>query len=87
VQRGHQQALETFPSFMALSLVGGLRHPALTTLAGAAWIIGRMKWAEGYAEGGPEARYGSQWSRFIWYSLICTIVLSGSTSLGIAGVL
>ena len=66
VQRGHQQALETLPSFLLLSLVGGLRHPILTALAGVAWIVGRLRWAELYAKHGPEGRYGSFWSRFIW---------------------
>lgn len=34
VQRGHQQALETYTAYVALSLVGGIRFPVTTTLAG-----------------------------------------------------
>ena len=64
-----------------------MRHPVLTTLAGAAWIVARLKWAELYAEGGPEARYNSKLSAFIWYSLICNMVTSLSTGAAIAGVL
>ena len=45
VQRGHQQALETYGSFVALSLVGGVRHPLLTTAAGLVWTTARMKCA------------------------------------------
>lgn len=64
-----------------------MRHPVLVTLAGATWIAARLKWAELYAAGGPEARYNSKVSAFIWYSLIATMVTSLSTSLAIAGVL
>ena len=55
VQRGHQQALETYPQFLALSLIGGVQHPLLTTAAGAAWIAARLQWAKDYAEHGPGA--------------------------------
>jgi hypothetical protein len=40
-------ALETFPSFVALSLVGGLRFPILTAAGGLLWCVARLKWAEG----------------------------------------
>ena len=81
------QALETFPSFLAVSLLGGLRHPYLVTLAGAAWIAGRLRWAACYAAGGPAARYGSVWSRFIWYGLVVNAAAAVSFALGLAGVL
>merc|ERR1719324_1609525 len=32
VQRGHQQALETYPQILVCSLVGGIRHPILTSI-------------------------------------------------------
>lgn len=69
IQRGHQQALETFPMFLILSLIGGLRHPLLTAAAGVAFILGRKQWAASYASDGPAGRYNGQWTRFIWYSL------------------
>lgn len=43
VQRGHQQALETYPMFLALSIIGGIKHPICTALAGLLWIQGRKK--------------------------------------------
>ena len=79
------QALETFPSFLAVSLLGGVRHPYLVTLAGAAWIAGRLRWADCYAAGGPEARYSSRWSRFIWYGLVVNAAAAVSFALGLAG--
>merc|ERR1719369_1166068 len=33
LQRGHQQALETFPSVLVCSMIGGLRHPILTSMS------------------------------------------------------
>ena len=81
------QALETFPTFLAVSLLGGVRHPYLVTLSGAAWIVGRLRWAACYAAGGPEARYGSGWSRFIWSGLVANAAAAVSFALGLAGVL
>ena len=86
VQRGHQQALETFTSYVALSLVGGLRHPYAVATMGLFWIIGRLRWATCYAQGGPEARYGSAFSLFIWVSLFVSLAATGSFALGLAGV-
>lgn len=80
IQRGHQQALETYTSFVVCSLVGGVSHPYFVAAAGVAWMVGRWKWAEGYATGDTAARYGSFWSRFIWYSLLGVMTASMSTA-------
>mmetsp|Transcript_5516 Transcript_5516/g.15213 ORF Transcript_5516/g.15213 Transcript_5516/m.15213 type:complete len:182 (-) Transcript_5516:133-678(-) len=80
IQRGHQQALETYTSFVVLSLLGGATHPFFVTAAGIAWIVGRWKWAEGYATGDPTARYTSMWSRFVWYSLLGVATAAMSTA-------
>ncbi len=44
VQRGHSQALETLGMFLALSLLGGVRHPYFVAASGFAWILGRLNW-------------------------------------------
>ena len=80
-----RQALETFPSFLALSLLGGARHPLVVTAAGVAWIAARLQWAKCYAEGGPANRYSSKWSAFVWYSLLGAAVASLSFAGGVAG--
>eukprot|EP00294_Goniomonas_avonlea_P014455 CAMPEP_0114563908 /NCGR_PEP_ID=MMETSP0114-20121206/13396_1 /TAXON_ID=31324 /ORGANISM="Goniomonas sp, Strain m" /LENGTH=175 /DNA_ID=CAMNT_0001749857 /DNA_START=9 /DNA_END=533 /DNA_ORIENTATION=- len=69
IQRGHQHALETYPSFIVLSLVGGLRFPVVTMLGGLVWMIARVKWAQGYATGNPSERYSSPWGKHIWTSI------------------
>jgi glutathione S-transferase len=86
VQRGHQQALETFGAYVTLSLVGGLRHPFAVSIMGVFWIIGRLRWATCYAQGGPEARYGSLFSIFIWLSLFGSLAATMSFAGGLAGV-
>lgn len=43
VQRGHQQALETYPMFLVLSIIGGIKHPVTTALAGVLWIHARRE--------------------------------------------
>lgn len=80
VQRGHQQALETYTSFVACSLIGGVTHPYFVTAAGVAWIIGRWQWAAGYSTGDPKARYASFWSRFVWFSLLGVMTAAMSTA-------
>ena len=57
MQRGHQQALELLPQFMALSLVGAIRFPIACAIGGILFNIGRLGYAEGYATGDPAARY------------------------------
>jgi len=81
-----QQALETFPSYVAMSLVGGLRHPYAVAIMGVFWAIGRLRWATCYAEGGPEKRYGSPFAIFIWASLFVSLAATSSFALGLAGV-
>ena len=85
IQRGHQQALETYPSFVACSLAGGLSYPLVTAAAGAVWIVARMKWAAAYAEHGADGRYASAWSRFIWHSLLCVFATAGATGCTLLG--
>jgi hypothetical protein len=60
-------------------------HPS-PARAGVAWIVGRLRWAACYAEGGAGARYNSVWSKFIWYSLIACACATASFALGLLGV-
>ena len=70
VQRGHQQALETYPMFLALSLISGLRFPIITALNGLLYAVARSRWAEHYSELGAEHRYGSWLAKQVWTPLI-----------------
>jgi glutathione S-transferase len=81
VQRGHQQALETYPQFLALSLCGGYRFPLLTTFLGLLWMYSRNKWAQGYASGNPDSRYQHWASKGIWISLLFGSLATFGTAL------
>mmetsp|Transcript_15364 Transcript_15364/g.29730 ORF Transcript_15364/g.29730 Transcript_15364/m.29730 type:complete len:200 (-) Transcript_15364:73-672(-) len=79
IQRGHQHAMETYPQMLVCSLVGGLKHPILTSMAQLAWMIARFKFAGGYASGDPQKRMSSKWAGHIWTSLFLVQTLAAST--------
>ena len=83
VQRGHQQALETYPQFLALSLCGGYCFPLLTAAMGLLWMYARSKWAEGYASGDPASRYDHWSSKGIWLALLLMSMTTVGTALTI----
>ena len=56
VQRGHQNTLETLPSFLSFLAVAGARYPGAAALAGAAFLLGRVFYFKGYASGDPKKR-------------------------------
>ena len=70
IQRGHQQALETFPTILASSLIGGIRYPLSVWLFGCGYIKARLEWAKGYASGDPQNRYSNMWAKHIWTTLV-----------------
>ena len=55
-QRGHQNALETLPSVLALTLVGGLFNPVAAAASLLAWSVGADAYSRQYCAGGPSAR-------------------------------
>jgi glutathione S-transferase len=82
VQRSHQQALETYPMFLAASLVGGMQYPLTVAAGGAWWAYARLQWAEGYALG-ADKRYGHWAAKGIWTGLLAPLVAAGATSLSV----
>lgn len=76
VQRGHQQALETYTQFVALSLIAGIKYPVATMVGGLLWNVARFAWASGYATGEPSKRYDNILAVGIWTSLF--IQLAGA---------
>jgi glutathione S-transferase len=74
IQRGHQHALETYPSFLAMSLIAGIKFPMVACISGLIWSIARIKWAEGYASGVPSKRNESCWAKGGWMSFITLMV-------------
>ncbi|KAJ8027099.1 Microsomal glutathione S-transferase 3 [Holothuria leucospilota] len=55
-QRGHQNALESLPFFLVFTLLGGLQHPLVVSVAGVVWCVGRIVYALGYYSGDASKR-------------------------------
>ena len=87
IQRGHQQALETFTSFVLTSLVGGVSYPVSVALFGLVYMKARIAWADGYATGDPKNRYSNKWAVFIWTTQMGCILAAGAVALQVAGVM
>ena len=84
IQRGHQHALETYPQFIVLSLIGGVTQPMLTCVGGLLWMVARFMWAKGYATGEPSRRYENFLSRGVWTALLVQLIGASATALSIA---
>eukprot|EP01041_Mallomonas_annulata_P011219 gene11219-23449_t len=81
IQRSHQQGLETYPQFLAFSLLGGLHYPLFVSCTGLVTVYARLKWAEGYRKGEPSKRYDHWCSYFIWIGLVSTAYAAGATAI------
>ncbi|KAH9251841.1 hypothetical protein BASA81_010284 [Batrachochytrium salamandrivorans] len=81
VQRGHQQALETFPTFLALSFVSGQRFPITTALLGVFYAVSRVSWANAYTEFGAEGRYSKWFGKQVWAPLVLLSATSAFVAL------
>lgn len=69
-QRTHQNALESFPMFLVLSLLGGMQYPFATSLWGLGWCVGRITWTRGYLTSNPISRYSNPLSILVWAALL-----------------
>ncbi len=71
VQRGHQNALETYTAYLAMSVIGGLKHPIPVAIGGVFWIVGRVLFMEGY-KAGPNNRYGKG-GGLLWLGVLASL--------------
>jgi glutathione S-transferase len=84
-QRTHQQPLETYASFVALSLVSGLRYPLLTTIFGVMWCVARVFYSRGYVSGIPTDRYRNKlFAMWVWYSLLGLMISTSGAAVAVA---
>ncbi|KAG9458611.1 hypothetical protein H6P81_003119 [Aristolochia fimbriata] len=56
VQRGHQNSLEMAPLFFVALLLGGLKHPLISTGLGIVYLVARYFYFVGYSTGDPKNR-------------------------------
>lgn len=50
VQRGHQNMLESWTTFTAVSLLGGLKYPIAVSIYGILYSVGNILFQVGYAD-------------------------------------
>merc|ERR1711953_919465 len=55
-QRAHQNLIEHLPLFLVLEILAGIKFPKYAAMAGAAWLVGRFIYAQGYYTGNPKGR-------------------------------
>jgi len=86
VQRGHQNALETYPTFLFFNVFAGLFHPVPSAVFAGIWAIGRILYMKGYATGKPDNRY-SVGGGLHWIGFLGSIGLSGYVAVKLLGYL
>lgn len=42
IQRGHQNTLENYPSFLLMLGLGSIEYPLVSSIGGAIWLLGRL---------------------------------------------
>ncbi|CAO3629638.1 unnamed protein product [Cunninghamella blakesleeana] len=73
-QRIHQNSLELFPPFIVSLLIGGLKHPLLSSTAAAVYILGRFVYAINYSTGEPQKRVRGAFAYFGLLTLFGTSI-------------
>eukprot|EP01147_Barroeca_monosierra_P010011 gene10011-2185_t len=59
IQRGHQNTLETTPTFFILLVLASLSYPLYAAIAGQVWVMSRVVYFLGYSSGDPQKRLRS----------------------------
>jgi glutathione S-transferase len=75
VQRGHQNCLETLPTFLSLLLTAGLAYPRAASGAGVLYLLGRWMYFKGYSTGDPAKRMQGSLHHFALFSLVGMVIL------------
>jgi len=79
IQRGHQNMLEGYPTFLVLLFTGGIRYPIVSAVSGLIWICGKISYFNGYATGDPAKRMRGGYSYFGLLALLgCSIANAGN---------
>ncbi|KAM6550621.1 hypothetical protein CsatB_000429 [Cannabis sativa] len=75
VQRGHQNSLELMPVYFMLMILGGIKHPCISSALGSLYIITRFFYFKGYATGDPMNRLkiGKYGFLALFGLMVCTI--------------
>ncbi|KAJ7099716.1 membrane-associated proteins in eicosanoid and glutathione metabolism [Mycena epipterygia] len=55
-QRVHQNTLEYLPGLYVMTVIFGIKYPALAASSLGLWVLGRISYSIGYATGVPDRR-------------------------------
>jgi len=82
IQRSHQHIFETFTTICVTSVIGAVHYPICTAITTLSYGAGRIALSNGYASGEGDAgnRYSSPLARFMWYGVLCNIILATVSS-------
>ncbi|CAJ2503466.1 Uu.00g108600.m01.CDS01 [Anthostomella pinea] len=76
-QRAHGNFLENLPCVVPAMLIGGLRFPVATALAGLGWGISRIVYAVGYTDKNKTNGSGRMLGSFFWLFQLGMFVMTG----------
>ncbi|KAI9826362.1 MAG: hypothetical protein M1832_000279 [Thelocarpon impressellum] len=84
VQRAHGNFMEHHPTALMGLLIAGLRYPLAASALGAAWIVGRVLFAVGYANSPMDGKGRGRYRGFFALPAEAALVLlAGWVSVGI----
>ncbi|KAI9830084.1 MAG: hypothetical protein M1826_005077 [Phylliscum demangeonii] len=74
-QRAHSNTVDAYPGFLLSLALGGLQFPKVAAGLGMAWIVARVMYANGYANGKPgdngAGRRIGTWGSYPFLALQC----------------
>lgn len=76
-QRAHGNYLENLPSVIPAMLIGGLRFPVATAIAGLGWSVSRVVYAVGYTDKTKSDGSGRLPGSFFWLFQLAMYVMTG----------
>lgn len=76
-QRGHQNSLESLPSFLALLLIAGIKYPITAAIAGAVYTLGKVVYFNAYSSGDPNKRMQGAFSYLGLFTLMGCVIRFG----------
>lgn len=82
-QRSHQHIFETLPTAMLGGLVAAYQFPICAAVSTSLFAVGRIVQCLNYAksEGDASKRYDNPIARYMWYGLLCNILLGFASAL------
>ncbi|RPA87914.1 membrane-associated proteins in eicosanoid and glutathione metabolism [Ascobolus immersus RN42] len=79
-QRAHANYLETYPGFLTMLFIAGLKYPTYAAGSGAIYLVGRIFYSLGYANSPKPEGKGRYNGAFFHLGLLSLLGLSGKVA-------